>query len=108
MLWYQVVNLFPSNVEDDKHWLVSLNNINFMLTPQVICKGDVVLLALANQGECRVWRLFETNIVDTVCPLVVSGYDILADYLAENCSLVITATSLISFFGNSNFVEYRF
>ena len=46
MLWNQIDNLLIPNVENDKHRLASLLDLNFMLASQVVCEADMVLFAL--------------------------------------------------------------
>ena len=105
LLWHQVHDLLACDIEDNKHGLIGLDDFDFMLAAQVVCKADVKLVALTVQRESRLWCLVKGDIINAVCPVVVYSDNVLSDHSIESLTFVVASARLIRFSDYANLVE---
>lgn len=65
----------------------------------------MVFFSLAHQSESGLWCLVPSNIIYAINAFVVDRHDVLSYDCVCNFSLVVSATSLIAFFDDSDLVE---
>ena len=91
----KIDNLLAMDIEDNKHGLVGLNNIDLVLTFQVIGKADMIFFALAHKCESRVRCLVKSYVIELVGSLVVSGHDVSSNDSISNLSDIVASSRLV-------------
>ena len=77
-----------------------------MLTAEVVGEADMKLVALTMQREFRLRRFIKSDIIHSICSLVVDCYYVLANDCVEDFTLVVAASGFVGFSDHANLVQY--
>ena len=105
MLRHEVDHLLSPYVEDNKHGLAGVSDLDLVLTAEVVGEADMILLTLAHQGEGRVWSLVKGDVIDAVSSIIVRRHNVLAYDCISHLLLIVAPSRLVDFLDRSDLVK---